>query len=211
MKLHLYGAKGGVGTTTVAAALALRLSIDGPTVLIDGRGSAATRFGDDLLAMLGSVPTAARGATPLPFGTQVAPNLFWGSWHVDATTEPRSIVVDNGCDLGAVALADDDPSTVRLLVTRNDYFSLRRYCAQPKDVTALFDGVVLVEQGGGALGPREVADVTGLPILTTIPVEPVIARANDAGVFATRLPDPIKNNVDRLIKVTRDRYPSTVA
>ena len=63
-------------------------------------------------------------------------------------------------------------------------------------------GVVLVEEPGRALGTREVADVLGRPVIARIPVRDTIARAVDAGVLPTRIPEPLERGArDALVQV----------
>ena len=48
------------------------------------------------------------------------------------------------------------------------------------------DGLVLVAEPGRALNERDVADVTGLDVVATVPVTPGVARTIDAGLLAAR-------------------------
>lgn len=172
---HLFGAKGGVGTTTVAAALALTASTDR---LADVR--AVHR--DDLYAMLGF------GGRDYPDGQPVTGNHNLTMFdhgeraHLDGTI----IVNDNGTNIDAIS----DASGYRLLVTRGCYMALRR--AVHEEAVKHIDGIILVEEPGRALGRREVADVIGKPIVATIPVKDTICRAIDAGVLVHRLPDDLR-------------------
>ena len=87
-----------------------------------------------------------------------------------------------------------------LLVVRPCYLALRR--AVRLEATRRAAGVVLVEEPGRALGTREVADVLGRPVVARIPVRDTIARAVDAGVLPTRLPEPLERAVrDALARV----------
>lgn len=51
----------------------------------------------------------------------------------------------------------------------------------------LFDGAILVLEEGRALSECDVTDVLGIPVVATVPVEPAIARATDAGLLLSRL------------------------
>jgi hypothetical protein len=77
-----------------------------------------------------------------------------------------------------------------LLVTRPCYLALR--AAMNLEVTAAAAGVVVVSEAGRALDARDVADVTGLPVVTIIPVRAEIGRAVDAGILGTRLPKDLE-------------------
>jgi hypothetical protein len=50
---------------------------------------------------------------------------------------------------------------------------------------------VFVDEPGRSLGPRDVASVLGVPVLATVAVRASNARAVDAGVLPTRLPDSL--------------------
>ncbi len=164
---HLFGAKGGVGTTAVAAALALTISEQRPTDI------RATDKGD-MIAMLGL------GGLSYPDGYLVAPNLtMFGNDGIVA-------VNDNGTNLDAA----DSAEGLRLLVTRGCYLALRR--TVHNEGLKHIDGIVLVDEPGRALGRREVSDVLGKPIVATVPVTDLIARAIDAGVLCARLPQDLR-------------------
>lgn len=175
IQYHLFGAKGGVGTTTVAASLALMLARKGSTTIrsIDE---------DSCLAMLGI------GRTEYPYGDAITYNLSW------MTGEGFAAVNDNGINIDAAA----DAAGIRLLVTRGCYLALRR--AVHSDGLKHIDGIVLVDEPGRALGRREVTDVLGKPIVATIPYKDTVCRAIDAGVLVHRLPEPLERAAKDIIK-----------
>ena len=82
------------------------------------------------------------------------------------------------------------PHGKTLLVTRPCYLALR--AAMNLDATADAAGVVVVSEAGRALDARDVADVTGLPVVAIVPVRAEIARAVDAGILGTRLPKELE-------------------
>jgi hypothetical protein len=58
------------------------------------------------------------------------------------------------------------------------------------------------------LGRREVFDVLGVPVLSTVPVRASLGRLVDAGVLASRLPDQLARPAQMLLArlgVTRRR------
>jgi hypothetical protein len=59
------------------------------------------------------------------------------------------------------------------------------------ELTARATGAVFVDEPGRSLGPRDVAGVLGVPVLATVALKAATARAVDAGVLATRLPDSL--------------------
>lgn len=78
---------------------------------------------------------------------------------------------------------------VSVVVVRGCYLALRRAVHAP--ALARTRAAVLVEEQGRTLSEREVADVLGLPVFARVPVRGQIARAVDAGVLASRLPDAL--------------------
>jgi hypothetical protein len=59
--------------------------------------------------------------------------------------------------------------------------------------------VVVVEEPGRALVSRDVADVLAAPVMATVPLDPAVARAVDAGVLARRLPRVLAHAVKDLV------------
>lgn len=157
------GAKGGVGTTTVAALHALAMNRQGHTVRIT---STTTVGVEDLAAILG-VPTPGPGDR-----VQVLPGLTLG----DKPCPDSYNVVDAGTDL--FSSHDDGPLYA---VVRNDYLSLRRALAAVAETT----GIVLVVEPNRSLTQRDVVDVLGLPLSAEVKLDATIARAVDAGLLAT--------------------------
>jgi hypothetical protein len=99
------------------------------------------------------------------------------------------VLVDCGTARDPAARAVVEVADVAVLVLRGCYLALRRAVhAPPLEHTA---GVVLLEEPGRSLGVSEIAEVLDLPVLTRVPVKEGIARAVDAGVLPTRLPDQL--------------------
>ena len=59
---------------------------------------------------------------------------------------------------------------------------------------------VLLEEPGRSLSANDVSEVLDLPVLARVPVKPPIARAVDAGVLATRLPEPLARAANDLLR-----------
>lgn len=198
--LNFFGSKGGVGTTTVAAAVALGLSRDGLPVSL---GRYDTVLDDDLSAVCGL------GNSGQP-GQEIAPSVYLHNPLDEYADRPlvRTFVTDYGTDLSKVPYL---PTTenYNVLVVRNEYLGLRRAIhsegrkEQDGSTRLRFDGFVLVEEEGRALGLREVRDVLGLPHIATIPVKPTIARAVDAGVFVYRVPADVERAAKQIVAAAR--------
>jgi hypothetical protein len=76
-----------------------------------------------------------------------------------------------------------------VIVVRGCYLALRR--AVRLEIAANASGAVFVDEGGRALGSHDVANVLGVPVLATVSMRATTARAIDAGVLPTRLPDAL--------------------
>jgi MinD-like ATPase involved in chromosome partitioning or flagellar assembly len=201
-----WSAKGGSGTTVVAAGLAVVLgrSAAGGAVLADLGGDAPSVLGvpepdgpglGGWLAAGERVPpdALARLEHPVSDSLRLLPagrpvdDLPAGRGDVLAAVlaaDPRPVVVDCGSDPAGAALSVAAGATVSLLVLRPCYLALRRALASAIRPS----GFVLVDEPGRALGAHDVEAVLGVPLRAVVGVEAAIARAVDAGVFLTRFP-----------------------
>jgi hypothetical protein len=105
--------------------------------------------------------------------------------------DPRPVVVDCGSDPHGAALALAAAADRSVLVTRACFLSLRRALAAPLRPSE----VVLVTEHGRALTRSDVEDVLGVPVCAEIAVDPVVARAVDAGLLAARLPRALERGL----------------
>ena len=114
-------------------------------------------------------------------------------------TEPRSVVIDVGMPIWVGDAADSvgavlvSSAVTSLLVTRACYLSLRRIVASPGRPS----GIVLVTEPGRALGRRDVEQVVGVDVVAEVLVDPIVARAVDAGLLAGRLPRTLERALGR--------------
>ena len=157
------GAKGGVGTSTIAALHAIQLARLGRTVRLSANDGV-----DDLAAIVG-VPCPGPDET-----ADVLPGLTLGE---ERCTEADAV---NVIDAGTDCFSDHEGSDV-YLVLRNDYQSLRRALNAPRMTT----GLVLVTEAQRSLNRRDVEDVLTQPIVAELRLDPAIARAVDAGLLTT--------------------------
>jgi hypothetical protein len=207
--LACWSTKGGSGTTVVVAALGLIQARrhDGGALLVD--------LGGDLPAVLGQPEPPGPGlADWLEAGrevpadglarleVEVAPGLALVPRGEGPLVAPeraevlaavlagdrRPVVVDCGC--AHESAADHDVRAVlagagaSVLVTRACYLALRRAVAGGPTPA----GVVVVAEPGRALSVADVGSVLVAPVLAEVPWDPVVARAVDAGLLASRLP-----------------------
>lgn len=204
MLFCFWSAKGGSGTSVVAAATALVLArgvsgvvlvdLDGdqPAVLgipePEGPGVGEwLAAGDEVEAdALGRLEVEVhpglrllpRGAAP-PAGDERAEVLA-----AALAADGRPVVVDAGTAPTGPALAVAAGASHSLLVTRPCYLALRRALGAPLQPS----GVVLLAEAHRALARADVEEVLGVGIWAELPVDPSVARAVDAGLLAGRLP-----------------------
>jgi MinD-like ATPase involved in chromosome partitioning or flagellar assembly len=193
-----WSAKGGSGTTVVAAALALVRSHQRAALLVDLAGDAPAALGlaepsgpgvaDWLASSTADAAALHRLAVPatdtlqlIHRGSTPITNARWDEL-VAALGAGEEVVVDAGTGVpppALVAAADHN-----LLVTRPCYLALRRAVAtgvQP-------GGIVLIHEPGRALTARDVERALGAPVVVELQYDPAVARAVDAGLLAARLP-----------------------
>jgi len=209
--LAIWSPKGGSGTSVVAAACSLVLARTAPTRLADLAGDQPAVLGlgtdpetglVDWLAVGPGAPTevldrlaveVAPDLSLLPRGAGASgrrPDAGAGAALAVALRDGPPTVADLGTSERAESRALLEVADAALLVVRPCYLALRR--AVRLEATRRAAGVVLVEEPGRALGSREVADVLGRPVVARIAVRDTIARAVDAGVLPTRLPEPLE-------------------
>ena len=203
-----WSAKGGVGTTVVAAALGLvsARSAPGGSLLVDLAGDLPAVLGladppapglTDWFAAGPDVPVdgLARLEVPAGPGLHLLPRGtgdFGGFDRAGAlagllATDGRMVVVDCGAGPVGPGLVLAAESTHSLLVTRPCFLALRRALAAPLRAS----GVVLVTEPGRALTRVDVEEVLGVPVRAQIPFDKAVARAVDAGLLAGRLPSQL--------------------
>ena len=205
-----WAAKGGSGTTVVAAALAL--SSTRPSLLVDLDGEIPAVLGlpepdrPGVAEWLASDTSADHLAELL---IDIGPRAWLLPWRA-AMSELRheAVAVEHGgrwaalgdwlhdwsnqwgCDVtvDVGTRVPPEPLTARadrsLLVTRPCYLSLRRAVRSSCRPT----GVILVDEPGRSLGHRDVEHALGAPVEAVVSVDPSVARAVDAGLLAGRLP-----------------------
>ncbi len=210
-----WAAKGGSGTTVVAATLALRagraallVDLDGelPAVLgiaePDRPGVADWMESDAPPEHLADLLVEVGPSTHLlPFrlghrpprrppadAGRLAEVVGWlRGWE---QANDGHVVVDAG--------TGDPPDALRaaernLLVTRNCYLAVSRASRAAQSP----GGVVLIEEPGRSLTPRDIELAVGAPIVTRLSWETDIARAVDAGLLRGRLPKVIDRALRR--------------
>ncbi len=207
MFVALWSAKGGAGTSVVAAALALVLARrDGAALAVDLAGDLPAVFGlaecgppglagwlaagDDVAvdALTRPEVDAGGGLALLPRGDAALDPARGEVLASVLAADSRPVVVDCGTAPVGAAAHVAATATVSLLVTRSCYLALKRAVAAPLRPS----GIVLVHEDGRALGRSDVEQVLGVPVRAEVRVDPSVARAVDAGLLAGRLPRPLE-------------------
>ncbi len=219
MLIALWSATGGSGTSVFTAACALVLAREARDAghatgvrVADLAGDLPAVFGlgaepdvglADWLAAGPEAPTdaldrlateVAPGIALLPLGgaaeplCAVAPEAG-AALAVALAHGPSPVLADCGTAREPTLRAVVEVADVAVVVLRSCYLSLRRAVHSPSlRHTA---GVVLLDEPERSLGAHAIAEVLDLPVLARIPAKPRIARAVDAGVLGTRLPDQL--------------------
>ncbi len=202
--LVFHGAKGGVGTSVVAAGTAVLAAERQPTLLVDLAGDQAMIFG--LPVVSASLSDWIRADHPHPdslarLEVRFSPRLSLLGVEVGRclppahrlralaqvlASESRTVVVDLGrlAQPGVALLQAADRS---LLVTRPCYMALRAAMTGPSP-----DGVVLVAERGRALSRRDVSAALGVPVDVQLWTDNAVARSVDAGILGSRLPRSLR-------------------
>ncbi len=210
MIIWYWSVKGGVGTSVVAAATAIRLaSDDHDTTLVDLVGDQPALLGVaapvfDCEPGLGDWLAAGDGVAADALGRlliDVGPGLrLMRAGNAVPTLVPHQrprlqlalevlarngpVVVDAGLDL-CEARAD---LRTTVCVLRSCYLALSRAQHTPGP----YDRVMLVEEPGRALRPRDVAAAVGASTVERVPWDPRVARSVDAGTIVSMLPQPLR-------------------
>jgi hypothetical protein len=220
--LAFWSPKGGSGTSVTAAACAIHAARRaGPVRLVDlcgdqpailGLGAEPETGAADWLAAGPTAPTDALDR----LGVEVVPGLSLLPRGRTASVLEPAVAAEAGAAL-AVALRDgpltivdvgvpDSPvaravlevADVSMLVVRECYLALRRAAAAP--LVGRSFGLVVLQEPGRALGPADVAQVLGRPVTARVPVRSAVARAVDAGVLPTRLPEPLARAAEQILR-----------
>ena len=150
--------KGGQGTTSLAAAVAVQLAADGAIVSLDGANV------DDLRAVVGDRSgIAAVGAT--------AENTDW-------------LVYDAGVEEAGGPFHVGD---VRIMVIQPSYLAVRRALSVVNaGHRGEWDGVAVIQPAGSALDASDVHQVLDLPVVSVEAHDAAIGGAVDAGLLGTK-------------------------
>jgi hypothetical protein len=178
---NFFAVKGGQGTTTVAAITALAHARRGPTTLIVPDFDEA----DDMCAVYGMGNPGVGVLEPFEVINDLNV-LVTESYRPTFDSEHTAVATGYG----------HVPGWRNILVTRHCYLALRRTVALHLPI----DGIVTIHEPGRALSDRDVEGAVGAPVIASLPWDPMVARAIDAGLLATRPPASLRP----LIKLTEE-------
>lgn len=108
--------------------------------------------------------------------------------------DPKDYSAESTAD--ELVVFDGEAGDYTLMVTRSCYLSLRRGVNAPNP----YDSVVVVREEGRALNDGDIARALGKPVLATVRINPVVARAVDAGLLAMRLPSAMSEDLAPLMQ-----------
>lgn len=182
------GAKGGQGTTTVAASLAITAAANGRrVVLLDTGGDASYVLNRRRHTVVDRLDRVLDPAEQSPDGIDIVdvPAHRIDAAALDALSALRAagvgVVVDAGTDPSVVRRFEAvRPRPCRVLVVRPCYLAVRRAL----DVPYTPDHVVLVRERLRSLTTADVEAALALPVIA-VDHEPVVARAIDAGLLVS--------------------------
>ena len=210
MLVCFWSPKGGSGTSVVTAASGLLVARAGPARIADLTGDQQAVLGlgaepelglHDWLRAGPQAPTDALNRVAIDVGRNLSllaagtPGLegvlpeAGAALAVALDTDPRATVCDAGRLDHPALVALAEVADVNLVVVRGCYLALRRGVRHR--ALELASGAVLIDEHGRSLGARDVEDVLGVPVMATIEARSSTARAVDAGVLPTRMPESL--------------------
>ena len=213
MLLAMWSPKGGSGTSVLAAACAVVLARGpaGACRVADLAGDQAAIFGLASEPELGLADWLDAGPeAPIEalerMAVAVAPGVeLLPSGEAGSSLRPRAqaeagaalavalrdlevpVVADCGSAREPAARAIVEVADAAVVVVRGCYLTLRRAVRSPALGCSV--AAVLVDEPGRSLTRREIAEVISTPVIARVPLRDTVARAVDAGVLASRLPD----------------------
>jgi MinD-like ATPase involved in chromosome partitioning or flagellar assembly len=209
-----WSAKGGSGTTVVAAALAIVASRRGRTVLIDLGGDSAPALGaatptgpgvgdwlstpsapaDRLWQLAHECGTDLLLVPPgtMPVGAEFT-DLAAERLAAAAGESMQHVIIDAGSGVPHQALLRSAQQS--LLVVRPCYLALRRAAAVGDTSSVL----VVIAEPGRCLARLDLERALGANVVAELPWDPGVARAVDAGLLQARLPNSLSRPLARLL------------
>lgn len=213
------GAKGGVGTSVIAAAVALELARATDVLIVDLAGDQGDLLGVaeesrpgvwdwltaedvDVDALDRLILDVADRICLLPGGAMTGrpPNPDRVAALAAAMERRDGAVV---LDLGVMGADPMSPaallmaaSTNRSIVVRACYLALRRMQRLP---VSQFD-VVEVREGGRALSTIDIEAILGRPVAARVDLDPAVARVADAGLLQARMPRRLRRLAAELVR-----------
>lgn len=218
MLISFWSAKGGSGTSVVAAASAIAAAKSSKVLVADLAGDQAAIFGlptDPELGLLQWLeagpeapvdaleqfthPVASIDLLPMGVGSLSKCVPEAGAALGMALRDLADVVVvDAGRPITPTAKAMCETADFSIAVGRCCYLGLRHLLR-----TSLLEssrGVVLIDEPGRALSPRAIADSLQKPVLGVIPATADTARCVDAGLSEARLPRSCVAPLDRMLQ-----------
>lgn len=209
MLIAYWAAKGGSGTSVVAASHALVHADRHPVLVVDLAGDLPDVFGVDhpdagvaeWIAAGESVPSDAldRIARPIAAGVSL---IGRGEGPVNSPRmavlarllrrDPRTVIVDAGSQPSAARHIITQVADRSILVTRACYLAVRHQMRGGLAPTE----IAVIREPHRSLRDDDVAAAIGAPVRASIDFDPRVARAVDAGLLCSRLPRGLRRALE---------------
>jgi MinD superfamily P-loop ATPase len=185
--IEVSASKGGVGTSTLSACLAIGLANTGKSVLLVDM----SKHGD-CFALTGVSRTS--GIVDAFVDGMSMTHIATSPLDTDVDKSFDHVIYDAGINgLQDYAVSGD---VYRLAIVPNAYTALRNMM----HVARGYDAMVSVITEGNALNAKDVEQVMGLTAITQMPIKSEISRAIDAGMLFTRYEALIEPWIAPLVK-----------
>lgn len=203
---HFYGAKGGVGATTLACAFAVMKATEGTSTaygsLQDLHNSWDWSVDDDAFPVLGlPAPGTYANSIEMRVRDNLVINSFVTNWEDTGEMNLPDVAVSSH-HFFPLSLSRYVGELIKILVVRNDYLTLRR-ATRMKTIVPVGgeefkpDYTLVVMEPGRALDFKDVENVVGGHCIP-VPFSTAFQRTVDAGLLSSRIPQDIQGALRRI-------------
>lgn len=212
MLIAYWAAKGGSGTSVLAASHALVQAERRPVLVVDLAGDLPDVFGvgrpdagvAEWIAAGESVPSDAldRIARPVAAGISL---IARGDGPTDSPRvavlarllhrDPRTVIVDAGSQPSTARHTITQAADRSILVTRACYLAVRHQLRCGLAPTE----IAVIREPHRSLRDDDVATAIGAPVRASIDFDPRVARAVDAGLLCSRLPRGLRRALEAVV------------
>jgi len=184
---NIVSPKGGQGTTTTAAAIAILTSERHQTAIIE-----ATPHHDlfGILAMSNRETGTVCDASETLLAVE-SDNVIESYEKIKNLGDVEFLIIDWGTTKPTI------PADVTLGVLRTSYLPARRWTATQMQA----DAIICINHAEDALTPKDIANATGVTRYTPIMFHHKVERTVDAGLFLHRLPEVLRAGLEIVVPI----------